>query len=275
MFYLDFALKKILKNPFRALSFISLSILLTSVSAYYNLIQEKVSLFTKIQTMGPSFHALVNSKENAHWIARKINEIPGVTNVNVIEKEKIASDARKQLLGIVKDNLTVNESAHDDVTENILNSSFYGIKVVCDKGTSDRAISLLKEYMTRLAGGPENIIFGKITEFNQQVKMQGELTLFMKKELIPIALFVIFLFWIISFFIFEGKLREASYLIEKFQRRRQVAFKTLMVYLLVTVFLSIIPLFIIANYAITNFILAIVMMLIISALDLRKNRWIK
>lgn len=274
MFYLNFAFQKILKDPFKALSFIFLSILMITSASYYNLVQEKIAKFSKVQTIGPSFHALVNSQENAHWIARKIKEIPGVTNVNVIEKEKIAFEARKQLQGIIKET-SPQEGNPDEVSESILSSSYYGIKVVCDKGTSERTILLLREYMVRLAGGPEKIILGKVTEFNQQIKVQGQLFMFMKKELIPLGLIIIFLFWIISFFAFESKLRESSYLIEKFQRRRKVAFKTLIIYLSIITSLSIIPFLILENYTTLNFLLVVVLMTSFSFLELRKNKWAK
>lgn len=278
MFYLELTFKKIFKHPFRAISFILLTVTMICFVSYWDYLKQKVVQYSKIEEQGPSFHALVKSAENAHWIARKVKEIPGVMAVNVIEKEKIALEARNTLKDVLEGQVAESKPADknsDEPTEKLLDSSYYGLKVVCDKNTTDRALNLLREYVVRLAGGPSNIILGKVTEINKNLKTQSPLHLFMKKEMVPIGLLILFIFWLISFFSFEARMREAAYLIEKFQRRRRVAFKTFLVITTLIVSFSMIPFIFFEQFNILNYLLITSFLVLTCFLELRKGKWLK
>ena len=151
---------------------------------------------------------LIDKKENLNRILRKVNSLPGVKKSHKYNNNKLKSKLAKSL----------------NMDSEILLEDFdyEGVKVIFASGTNLKSKELIKEYLVRYVG-KDKIVIGKIVS-PPPVKTSFKALL---AKQIKIVLSVAFVLWVIFGLLFSYRINNPCYLIENFQSKKNVRFKTL------------------------------------------------
>lgn len=173
--------------------------------------------FNKMSISGqePFFYALIDDRENQSRIARKLRALPGVKRVDLLSSKSITSKASE----VIK-NVGVG------LDSDLLNLDYSGLKIVFVKEVSMRSINLIRDYLNRLVG-KKNITMGGVKEPHSNKLKISDVLVFLKSWGSSLTLTILFVMWVTIFFLFENTLAHNSYLIENFQRRKNVSVKML------------------------------------------------
>jgi hypothetical protein len=212
MFYLvEFG--KILKNNLLlSLIFVLSTVALITVSSQQKRIQKELSLSKQSKTT-PYFNAIISKVKNIDSVLRRMKQLPGVLNV---ETHGVSS-IQKQILHLKK-------TFGADVIEGLASVNYKRVKVEVESGLNSGSLSLIKEYLARLIG-KEAVKIGNIKYPNKvKIKSNAFLGMFLKffdfyTQLILGGL------WLISCLLLLGKVRTKSFIIEKFQRKKNTSLK--------------------------------------------------
>lgn len=210
MFYLMHFFQIIKQYPIRGMLFFVLSTLLFFTAGHREQISKRLGETVQTQIFNPFFHALIPEKHNTSWMARKLRELPGVARVEILQKEAVNKEVKEILSGM-----------DGEVLNAIGEMNFVGMKVVTKNQLEERSITLVKEYLNRLANNSATI--GATVLPPEKKKSSGFVWQEWSAE---IVLGLVFFAWIASVFSLVTPLRRSSYLTEQFQRRRGVAMKT-------------------------------------------------
>ncbi len=159
------------------------------------------------------FNALVDGNLNTSSISRKIEGLPGVKAV-----ESISSTKSLAVTNQLKEVLALDKS---DITEIV---SMKGLKVVLDEKVSASSTDLIREYLVRLTG-KDNVVLGSIRKKIANNESWKNVMTELKKRPLQVLIVVVSLFWLVAFASIMRNLKQISYLIEKFQRKKNVALK--------------------------------------------------
>ncbi len=186
----------------------------TSVQNKSNL--KKVFSLTNKTVSLPYFNALISSSVDLKTVVRKMKRLPGVMGVKL--KEKI--DVNKHLGSL-------SAEIDSDVLKGLSNINYGSLTIQMKNSIQGRSQNLIREYLRRLVGIDSISLSDVKTPRKIKLKKNDPfLVLNHWGEFIIIAL-VTFL-WIVSAWAMTTKLKNYSYLIEKFQRKKNVALKTYM-----------------------------------------------
>jgi hypothetical protein len=94
MFYLTFIGRLWARHPLKSACFILLGVALITLASHYSHLEGMLKSFYRVDPPGDSFHALVPGKQNAAWMARKLQELPGVRSVAVVPQDKLGAEIR-------------------------------------------------------------------------------------------------------------------------------------------------------------------------------------
>lgn len=214
MFYLKQFFSIIQKTPILGMSFITLTlVMILGIGQQKN--WEKI-VFNSLpnQAEGPYFHALIPGKENYQRVTRKLRDLPGVLAVKILEKKQIKSQV-SSIIG----NLGM------DVSSELFDLDYAGLKVIFKNGLQSRSQNLIRDYLGRLVGSSK-ITLGAIKVQDEAVKSRVQLLQLFKNWGGVLLTFIICSFWLIATILFAQEVRETSYIVEQFQRKTNVAFKT-------------------------------------------------
>ncbi|MFG1499810.1 hypothetical protein ABMA70_06320 [Halobacteriovorax sp. XZX-3] len=213
MFYLKELARFTKNNLFGQALFSLLTISLVISVSNYDSFKKKISNALPAIQNEYYFNALVDGDLNTSSISRKIKGLPGVKGVEAISATKSMAVTNQ-----LKD---VLELGKDEITSII---SMKGLKIILDEKVSESSTNLIREYLVRLTG-KDNVVLGsvrkKISNSQSWKNVMNEL----KRRPLQVLITVLALFWVVAFMTIKRNLKQVSYLIEKFQRKKNVAFK--------------------------------------------------
>ena len=224
MFYLNEFFKSLGESLIRGFSFFFFSCLLAFSLTHRPWIAEVVEKISPEKIVNPYFVAVMDEKVDALKLNRLIGHLPGVLSIT----DKTYEESRGKL------NQLVSELGSDyQVNSDLMN--FKSVRISLNPSLSQESLDFVREQVVKFGGKdhltatdvkyPEITNVMKTHPFYKFIGKAGDWGV--------IALVAIC--WIISFWLCYDLFRSRSYIIEKFQRRKLVASKTIAVGLSVVV----------------------------------------
>lgn len=208
MFYLKMYYKVLFKKPLATGMWLAgLAIVFFSFLGKAQ-INKVLTLEAGPQNHRPYFFAVMPKKVNAEYVKRKLLDLPGVDNVNVMAEESI--------IGHVK---SVLESTQLDWDQGMIDLNYAGLKVFLSPDLKPRSQSLIRNYLTRIAG-EKDVTLGAVkkpTQKKSKVKL-GEIFSHFVNYLPLVGVFLLTL----SLWSVRAELGRESFIVETYQRRSQV-----------------------------------------------------
>lgn len=162
----------------------------------------------------PYMMALVQGQHNLTQIQRKVNQLPGVASVDINKGAKVKNRLMKELSKEVLESFG-----------SILDQHYQSFKIQFLPNISPKGHSLIKEYLVRLLG-KDTISVSDVKRPKGGRIHHTQLAKFIKAGGDFFILFAICALWGFSGVLFIRELKKQAYLIEKFQRKEYVAFKS-------------------------------------------------
>ncbi len=215
MFYLSSFVKIIWKAGTKGFLFVLLSFAVTGMAVQKDFVEKKFFASFHEDEAGSYFYALISAKESYNDVARKLGELPGTMKVEIIAKERLEGEIKTLI-----DTLKLAAPAQN------MDIDYVGMRVMFKKDIKESTINLIREYLVRLVG-ENNITLGPMRSNLENIR-QIALIDILKEWAGVILLIVLSCSWIISFWALRGAAAEYSYIVEQFQRRRYVAFKSIL-----------------------------------------------
>ena len=223
MFYLKEFFKCFHSSPFKIICLCISSALLGLSITQKDLIQVKIKERFSEEIITPHFYALFAKKINLEKMKSKLMSLPGIKKINYINGKKIQKKVNKEI-----GNLNLNKA--------LFNKNYKAIKVFFDYDLSLKGQNLIKKYLNRYVGGLDVVIGKTIGEKSYKKRVAKE-SVKIKKIYWGGIFSPLIIYWVISFFIFSQSIWKKSYLIENFQRKRNVHIKILVSGVLFLLFL--------------------------------------
>jgi hypothetical protein len=217
MFYLNQLGKIFLKAPIQGASFFILTLMMTVGITQKDYVEKIVFKSIPNQNQGAHFHALISGKENYFRVSRKLEALPGVWGVKVLEKTQIESQV-KSILGSLSTGLAAS----------MLDLDYAGVKVIFKRGLQSRSQQLIKDYLQRLVG-TSKITLGSTKSDSEMEKSRTAFFDIFKSWGVAIFTIIVAVAWLVSFFLFSNKIKETAYILERFQRKDNIALKIYLV----------------------------------------------
>jgi hypothetical protein len=212
MFYLNHFIKAILNFKVSGVLFVIFTISLITATHNRKEIKKVFSLNGKTTTR-PYFNALISNNSNLAGLARKMRKLPGVMNVRV-----------KKALEVSKELKVLQADLDSDVLKSLSAINYSSVTIELSTAIQARSQSLIKEYLTRLVGDRSITISNiKKPKVRKLKKNSPEVILHKWGDKYIIALLTIL--WLASCLSFANYLKNYSFLIEKFQRKKKVDLK--------------------------------------------------
>lgn len=175
-------------------------------------IVDHIELATAKTARPAFFHALIDNKENYSRVSRKLRSLPGVRNVEVFSPEKMEEEAKK----ILKD-LDVASSA------GLLELGQAGLKIIFESNVQIKSMELVRDYLLRLVG-EENITFGDIINENVSDRKESWSSV-LTENMQWFFIGIVFILWLLINMIYARVFNNQIYLIQNFQRRKNISLK--------------------------------------------------
>lgn len=216
MFYLTEFFKSLGESVFRGFSFFFFSCLLAFSLTHRPWIAETVEKITPEKIANPYFVAVMDEAVDAARLRSAIARLPGVLAI----QDKDAEESRGKL------GTLVSQLGPDyQVSADLLN--FRALRISLNPSLSKESLSFVRDQVVKY-GGKEHMSATDVK--------YPEVTGAMKSH--PFYAFIgsagdwgvvaiLAIFWVISFWLCYDVFRSRSYIIEKFQRRKLVASKTI------------------------------------------------
>lgn len=188
---------------------------LVGATLQFSKVEQKIKTLTQIKAEHPYFNALIDRSVSIDKIERKMKQLPGVITV-------LSS-------GVLKGDEEIKKMSSlfgKEVFPSLKNLNFQKIKVEVSKGLELKNQKLIQEYLARLVG-KESVTLGT---FKFPSRTRGKIFLL---EMLNswgsfLLLGVLFFFWVVSFAFLVRPVARRSFIIENFQRRKQVGPKILL-----------------------------------------------
>lgn len=257
MFYLSHFFQIVKQYPIRFGFFVVFTMALFFSAGHREVVREVVGVNKTNQVFHPYFHALISSRQNISWISRKLRELPGVERVEVLPKEKLNKQVQTLLSGM-----------DGEIAQAVGDMELAGIKVVARSELEARSIILIKEYLTRLSGSETTV---GATVFPPKKKTVVGFS--WQQWIAEIVIGICFLLWLGVVMSFSMPVRKSSYLIEQFQRRRNVAMKTWSTAVMFAIIIGISSAFILKAPELLPVAICLVVALLSTLFHARRTSW--
>ncbi len=160
----------------------------------------------------PWFHAIVKGDQDIGVLSGKLREFPEVEEVALIEGEEITSRAKSLLESMGSMPLSL-----DGI------ETWKAIKVIFTPQSAIAGQELVREYLLKFVG-TENLSAGSIRR--PRTVEQEETISGMVQRWVPVAMMAfVSMLWLVTWMKVSRAMMRRAYLMEKFQRRRFIAFK--------------------------------------------------
>jgi hypothetical protein len=205
MFYLEQSFRLIKAKITSFLLFIVFGFLVIGHFIWGQQVESYLGLGAQQVESNSYFHALVTDKENHSRLSRRLIELPGVKNVELLSKEELTAQVESLLKNIGMADMS-----------DFGGMDYIGLKIVFNADVSERSESLIRDYLVRLVG-EDKVTLGVIHRPDIQSVNDSSPYASWKKMGITLVLGT---FWMFSFInIFKESLR-VGYLVDKFQRKK-------------------------------------------------------
>ena len=215
MFYLINFYKILFKTPFKSLFFIALSM---GLVVGFSQSEKLEGLVSKPQAeQNPYFYALISKRQNHRSLLRKLRDLPGIKKIVKVSQNTVRQEALRIL----------NQSQIDldeEMEASLGQFPYEGMKVIFSSNLQEKSQNLIRDYLVRLTG-KVNVTLGAVKKYDLNPPDDRSFAPFLQKWGVGATLIF---FSLISFFMgisLTRPIREQSYLIQNFQRRKLVAFK--------------------------------------------------
>ena len=213
MFYLNHFFKVIAKSPLRGFFLIFFSIALVFSLGQRPFLEEQFMKMIPENKAGSYFYALIASSESYQSIATQMGVLPGVHKVEILSEAQIKEEV-KNILGTLQ----------VQVKDGLIDLNYVGLKIIYSRDLKPRAQELVRDYLTHLAG-EGNITLGAIKTADTTLEKKNQLITAIKEWGYSLYVGLLLIFWMISLISVRTKIAETSYLLEAYQRRRNIALK--------------------------------------------------
>lgn len=220
MFYLNNIFHLLKHFPIRLLALTAFTIVLVLGSSQKERVEKVIGSEFEKKENHSYFYTLISAKENYDRLARKLKVLPGVHKVKIMKKESVTKQI-KDILGRID----------VDAPMGIVDLDYAGLKVIFEKNLHSRSQNLIRDYINRLIK-PENLTLGNIKNPSKE-KSRKESLNWLTKWGFWSFFGMLAVLWSFLFFSILSPLLRESYLVEQYQRRTNVAFKTIALTLMI------------------------------------------
>lgn len=216
MFYLKEFFKSIGESPIRGLSFLFFSCLLAMSLTHRSMIAKTIERVTPEKMVNPYFVAVVDGAVDAEKIKGVLGRLPGVLAIDDKESER----SRSKLNGLV-----AQLGADYALDSNLMN--FKSLRIVLSPSLSVESLDFVRNQVVKM-GGKDHVTATEIKypEVTSVMKAHPFYS-FLSKAGDWGVVGILAIFWIISYWLCYDVFRSRSYIIEKFQRKKLVAAKSI------------------------------------------------
>lgn len=260
MFYLKTFFAVFCKKPIRAFVFGLLCVLFFT-SMFQRPLVARYCAALGPQEEAPYFYALLWGDLGALQVQDKMSKLPGVKSVESKTADELKTQVSKSL-----------SELEMGLPESIKQMKMEGLRINLDPKTNSISQQLIREYLSKLVG-VSNLV---MTDLKLPPKRPFEKYEVIARSFGSIILSAtLFVLWFIFLYSFRSALYQEAYLIENFQRRDHVAFKSILAGLGLFFGASLGIAFIISaqTFAILESVIALLLVILLSLPFLRKKTW--
>lgn len=216
MFYLKEFYKSLGDSLFRGFSFFLFSCVLAFALTHRPWIQNVVEKVTPEKMVNPYFSVVIDHTIDKEIFMSKVQGLPGVQFVD----DRVNQDAQEKLTKLVAE-------LGSDYQMSAPSEMMTAMKIVMNQSISPETMQFIKTQVER-TGGKDHVTSGEI-KFPEITKSMSShpIYAFLKKSGAWGVIALLSLAWVISFWLCYDTFRTRSYLIERYQRKKYVAAKSL------------------------------------------------
>lgn len=216
MFYLKEFFKSAGDSLFRGFSFFFLSCFLAFALTHRPWVQSIVEKITPEKMVNPYFSVVIDDSVNQDTFYTKVRSLPGVQFID----DRMNQEAQEKLTKLVA------ELGADYKMATPANT-VTAMKIVMSQSISPETMQFVKAQV-EIAGGKEHVTAGdiKFPEITKSMSTHPFFS-FLKKSGDWGVVFILAVSWMVSFWLCYETFRTRSYLIERYQRKKYVAAKSM------------------------------------------------
>ncbi|MFP5385369.1 MAG: hypothetical protein ACLGHN_04780 [Bacteriovoracia bacterium] len=216
MFYLKEFFKSIGEAPLRGASFLLFSCLLAMGLTHRPVIVKTIEKITPEKMVNPYFVAVVDGTVDAAKIRNVLSRLPGVLSVDDKESDRSRSKLNA-LVGQLGSDYSLDANLMD----------FKSLRVILSPSLSAESLDFVRDQVVKMGGRDHvtatDVKYPEVTSVMKAHPFYG----FLAKAGDWGVIGILALLWIVSYWLCYNVFRSRSYLIEKFQRRKLVAAKSI------------------------------------------------
>lgn len=216
MFYLKEFLKSIGESPIRGMSFLFFSCLLAMALTHRPWIARTIEKISPEKMVNPYFVAVLDGTVDAQKIKNVLLNLPGVVNID----DKESARSRSKLNALVGQ-LGADYKLDDELM------NFKSLRIVMNPSLSMESLDFVRNQVVKMGGkdhvSATDIKFPEVTGVMKAHPFYS----FLAKSGDWGVVGIISLLWMISYWLCYDVFRSRSYIIEKFQRKKLVAAKSI------------------------------------------------
>ena len=209
MFYLAHYFKTLLMKPLYALMWACSLFGLMFTLLFSKPLTKSITEITKVKESNPHFFAMIPSEESLGYLQRKLATLPGVKKVKKVSSQ-VLNKKINGLIGQLKDSDTLSD----------VSSEFFAIDVVMTRDLKVRSQNLIRDYLKRITSSKE-LTLGPIIQGKGKKKSNNILG-YIKNYSLLIVSVLSFALYIFSNVFLLKELRKQSFLVENYQRKKEV-----------------------------------------------------
>ena len=215
MFYIKEFLK-IFRSNFLVCSLLAVSIFgAVTTSLQKDQLSSKLSLSSSTENI-PYFNALIHNADGLQSVSRKMKQLPGVRDIIIPKSKKLTSEVNY-----------LKENFDESLISELAVMNFKRIKIELENGVEVKNQNLIKEYLLRLMG-KDSVTIGAI-KTPRKVEVANNTLLSNITTWAESYLLIFFMvLFTICMILLRKPLTNHSFIIEKFQRRKDVNTKILL-----------------------------------------------
>jgi len=216
MFYLKEFFKSIGEAPIRGMSFMLFSCLLAMSLTHRSWIAQTIQKVSPEKMVNPYFVAVIDGTVDASKMKMTLSKLPGVLEID----DKDSDRSRSKLNALVG-----QLGSEYNLSSELMN--FKSIKIMMSPSLSVESLDFVRDQVVKM-GGRDHVSATdiKYPEVTSAMKSHPFYT-FLAKAGDWGVVGLLSLFWVISYALCYNVFRSRSYIIEKFQRKKLVAAKSI------------------------------------------------
>ncbi len=216
MFYLTEFFKSLGESLIRGFSFFFFSCLLAFTLTHRPWIAKTIEKVTPEKMVNPYFVAVIDGSVDAEKLKNVISKLPGVTSINDKESER----SKSKLTSLVAQ-LGADYSLSSDMMD------FKSLRIILSPTLSQESLGFVRDQVVKMGGQTHvtatDVKYPEVTNVMKSHPFYEFLGKAGDWGVVGIAA----LMWVISFWLCYDVFRSRSYIIEKFQRKKLVAAKSI------------------------------------------------